>query len=242
MPTGLISLKTDDTFRRHKRVMMPAMSSTCACEAPTNLLSRADLSNFTPRITNCIQDLLRLIDVQRQLAGDSPFSIKDAINSSILDITSAVTWGETLENTTTSIATARGLDRAPAPDARGGIFFPSEHTPLASDIDYLFATFGQITTSAVPTSVRLSSSHAHHRSIASFFLRLRPRWRRAHKNVFAYLKRRALAAREEMETRSLDGEVADTVLDMVIAKEQQSASNHMALNELQDELLVFVSL
>ena len=44
-----------------------------------------------------------------------------------------------------------------------------------------------------------------------------------------------------MKTRSLDGEVADTVLDMVIAKEQQSASNHMALNELQDELLVFVS-
>jgi len=89
--------------------------------------------------------------------------------------------------------------------------------------------------------------------VASFYYRMQPRWRKAYRNVFAYLERRALAARAEMETRSLDGEVADTVLDMVrrgqsgvaltpkiLAKEQKSSSNHMPLNELKDELLTFI--
>ena len=29
MPTSMISLKTNDVFKRHKRVLAPAMTSTC---------------------------------------------------------------------------------------------------------------------------------------------------------------------------------------------------------------------
>lgn len=43
-----------------------------------------------------------------------------------------------------------------------------------------------------------------------------------------------------MKLRSLDGEVADCVLDMMLAKEAQSPSNEMPLNELKDELLTFL--
>ena len=74
----------------------------------------------------------------------------------------------------------------------------------------------------------------------SFLLRLQPRWRSARRNVWAFLGRRVTEASKEMETRSLDGEVADTVLDMILAKGQASASNHMPMNELQDELFTLL--
>ena len=139
MPTGLISLKTNDVFKRHKRVLAPAMTSTCPSLRRIELTDLADLSNFTPRITACLQDLLNLFDIQRQLAGDKPFAVKHAIVTSILDISSAVAFGETMQSIASQTAIARGLDHAPPPNERGGIVFPAEDTALARDIEHLFA-------------------------------------------------------------------------------------------------------
>ena len=69
---------------------------------------------------------------------------------------------------------------------------------------------------------------------------MRARYRSARKNIWAFLERRVTEASKEMETRSLDGEVADTVLDMILAKSKASASNHMPMNELQDELFLLL--
>lgn len=116
------------------------------------------LSNFTPRITACIQELLKLFELQAKLAGDGPFAAKELVNLSILDVSSAISFGETMQSISMTTDLIRGLDHAPATDARGGITFPTKHAQLVSDADVIFDTFGQITTSSVPSCVACPSS------------------------------------------------------------------------------------
>ena len=149
------------------------------------------------------------------------------LESTMFDVISSITFGETRDSIAGATALVSELDRAPSPDAHGGLTFPIYSSALVVDLRVLFDASGATLQAAFP---RLSRAWA----------RAKPKFRAANGRVQRYIERRAAEGQAALAAGHLGEASADNVLDLMLIRAGQSAANHMPMDELRDELITML--
>ena len=149
------------------------------------------------------------------------------LESTMFDVISSITFGETTGSIAGATALASDLDRAPPPDAHGGLTFPTYSGPLVVDLRVLFDAAGTTLNAAFP---RVSRAWAW----------ATPTFRAAKGRVHGYIERRAAEGQTALDAGHLGEASADNVLDLMLIRAGQSAANHMPMDELRDELITML--
>jgi cytochrome P450 len=71
IPRGQLSFRTDPTFKHHRRLMGPAMTSKY-------------LSSTTPKAAQAASELVELFMAKAKIAGDRGFQAEDDLNNATL--------------------------------------------------------------------------------------------------------------------------------------------------------------
>ncbi|KAG8910235.1 hypothetical protein FRC01_006448 [Tulasnella sp. 417] len=134
IPYGMASLKTDDVWRRHRRIMNPLMTSKY-------------LRSMTPAIA---ENALVLVDLWKskmrkaKSKGATSFSCGDDFRYASIDAITSITLGKSLNSVAHALST---VDTANVEvDAYGGVKFDLPKLPLYTSLRYLFECIGDATT------------------------------------------------------------------------------------------------
>ncbi|QRV94335.1 cytochrome P450 family protein [Ceratobasidium sp. AG-Ba] len=220
IPTSLISLPTNDTWKRHRRLTGPSMS-------------RRYLGRMSIRMLAEAKNLVRLWTQKATLGRGAAFDADIDLQMSTLLRTVNITIGRSPQ--CLGSAFTASLVTAPTPNSSRGIvdFSISESSSLHSIMRVMMQGIERVSSAAFPALT------------ARLFLWTSPTWRNSYTVFTAFFKEeidRARAREEEIPevTGNTLATDADCVLDMLLQREKREGAEKLSERELLDELLTYV--
>ncbi|KAG8915337.1 Hsp70 suppressor, GTPase facilitates ribosomal subunit dissociation [Tulasnella sp. 408] len=219
IPYGMVSLKTNDMWRKHRRITSPLMSSKY-------------LKSMTPAIANNARSLVKLWESKiRKVAskGATCFSCEDDFEYIALDAITSITLGESLG----AVAYARSVIDASDPDVDsfGGIKFQLPTLPLHTSVRYLLQCIGNAT--SLPPAISYVVQQVRGWT---------PKFRAHYKLVVNHIFDRVSKVRQAVkEARDLGEEYhGSCLIGMIAEREGLAGQESLSEWELRDEVLTYI--
>ncbi|KIO33746.1 hypothetical protein M407DRAFT_17357 [Tulasnella calospora MUT 4182] len=219
IPYGMVSLKSDDVWRKHRRVMNPLVTSKY-------------LKSMTPAIAESARALVDLWKSKMQRVkskGGTCFSCEDDFRYVSIDAITSITLGKSLDTIphARSIIETSEINVGPY----GGATFHLPKLPLYESLRYLFECIGDATT--LPAFIAYIKQQT---------LRYTPTFRKHYKYVIDHIFSFVTEARQAVkEARALNEEYeAKSLVGMVAEKEGLPGHESLHEWELRDEILAYI--
>ncbi|KAG8978705.1 hypothetical protein FRC05_009978 [Tulasnella sp. 425] len=219
LPNAMISFKTGETWKKHRRVAAPLMGSKY-------------LRQMTPAIAQNAQLLAELWKVKMEKAkanGASCFSCEDDFKYATLDAAMSATTGKSVSAVEHAISQIARSD--PVVDKHGGATFHLQSLPICDAASYLFGSIGD-TVSLPPTLTYLYQQ----------YLRWTPTFNKHYKTAVDVVNQSVNEHRQRIrEARALGETIeADCLIGMIVQNEGQPGQESFAEAELRDEALGYI--
>ncbi|KAG8965600.1 hypothetical protein FRC05_003194 [Tulasnella sp. 425] len=219
IPYGMVSLKSNDMWRRHRRITNPLMTSKY-------------LKSMTPAIADNARSLVKLWENKirkTKSKGATCFSCEDDFHFISMDAITSIALGESVG----AVAQARSLIDASDPevDEFGGIKFQLSPPPLYTAVRYLIQCVGDATT--MPPAISY---------VVQQIRRWTPTFNRHHKLVVNHIFDRVSKVRQSVqEARDMGEEYhGDCLIGMIAEREGLSDQESLSEWELRDEVLTYI--
>ncbi|KIO21435.1 hypothetical protein M407DRAFT_28957 [Tulasnella calospora MUT 4182] len=219
IPYGMVSLKSNDMWRKHRRITNPLMSSKY-------------LKSMTPAIANNARSLIKLWESKiRKIKskGATCFSCEDDFHYIAIDAITSITLGESVG----AVAHARSLIDASDPDVDdfGGIKFQLASLPFYASVGYLLRCIGNAT--SMPPAIAY---------IVQQVLRWTPKFNAHYKLVVNHIFDRVSKFRQAVkEARDLGEEYhGNCLVGMIVEREGLAEQESLSDWELRDEVLTYI--
>ncbi|KAG8954873.1 hypothetical protein FRC04_010356 [Tulasnella sp. 424] len=222
----MVSLKSNDVWRKHRRVMNPLMTSKY-------------LKSMTPAIAENARVLVDLWKSKMRLVksrGGNCFSCEDDFRYVSIDAITSITLGKSLDTIphALSIIETSKVEI----DSYGGTKFNLPKLPLYTSLRYLFECIGDATTLPVfiayikQQTLRYTPTfRKHYKDVIDYIFGIQNRW-----NSFVADTRQAVK-----EARALGEEYeANCLIGMVAEKEGLPGQESLFEWELRDETLAYI--
>ncbi|EUC59461.1 cytochrome P450 family protein [Rhizoctonia solani AG-3 Rhs1AP] len=216
-PNSQISLPTNETWKRHRRLTGPSMSQRY-------------LKRMSVRIAAGANDLARLWDAKIDIVGLSTFEAGLDIQLATIDNIVNITLGYPLGGVTSA---RNALPTGRIQESGGIANLPRSDTP---------PLYGVIHT--MMKSVDRASKAAFPMLYAQIFSYTSPSWRKQYNMIRTFLDSAIAEARTRENTIGKDGSSlatdADCVLDMIVQREAREGTEKFEKGEILDELMMYV--
>ncbi|KAG8910750.1 hypothetical protein FRC01_006150 [Tulasnella sp. 417] len=219
IPYGMVSLKSDDVWRKHRRVMNPLMTSKY-------------LKSMTPAIAEnarVLVDLWRSKMQRVKSKGATCFSCEDDFRYVSIDAITSIALGKSLDTIPHALSIIETSDIEI--DSYGGAAFHLPKLPLYESLRYLFECIGDATT--LPVFIAYIKQQT---------LRYTPTFRKHYKYVIDHIFSFVAEARQAVkEARALSEEYeAKSLVGMVAEKEGLPGHESLHEWELRDEIMAYI--
>ncbi|KAG8899757.1 hypothetical protein FRC01_010387, partial [Tulasnella sp. 417] len=219
IPYGMVSLKTNDMWRKHRRITNPLMTSKY-------------LRSMTPAIADNARSLVKLWENKIRKVeskGGTCFSCEDDFHFIAMDAITSITLGESVG----AVAHACSLIDAsdPSVDDFGGIQFQLASLPLYAAVKYLIQCIGD--TVSLPPAITY---------IVQQLRRWTPTFNGHYTLVVNHIFDRVGKVREAVkEARHLGEEYhGNCLIGMIAEREGLAGQESLTEWELRDEVLAFI--
>ncbi|KAG9027723.1 hypothetical protein FS837_004185, partial [Tulasnella sp. UAMH 9824] len=219
IPYGMVSLKSDDVWRKHRRITNPLMTSKY-------------LKSMTPAIAENARALVDLWKSKMQRVkskGGICFSCEDDFRYVSIDAITSITLGKSLDTIPHSLSIIETSKIEI--DPHGGATFHLPKLPLYESLRYLFECIGDATT--LPAFIAYIKQQT---------LGYTPTFRKHYKRVVDYIFGFVAEARQAVkEARALSEEYeAKSLVGMVAEKEGLPGQESLYEWELRDETMAYI--
>ncbi|KAG8941443.1 hypothetical protein FRC00_012366 [Tulasnella sp. 408] len=215
----MVSLKSDDVWRKHRRITNPLMTSKY-------------LKSMTPAISENARALVDLWKSKMQRVkskGGTCFSCEDDFRYVSIDAITSITLGKSLDTIPHAISIIETSKIEI--DPHGGATFHLPKLPLYESLRYLFECIGDATT--LPVFIAYIKQQT---------LGYTPTFRKHYKRVVDYIFGFVAEARQAVkEARALSEEYeAKSLVGMVAEKEGLPGQESLHEWELRDETMAYI--
>ncbi|KAG8909062.1 hypothetical protein FRC01_007163 [Tulasnella sp. 417] len=219
IPQSMLSLKTNEDWKKHRRVSAPLMGSKY-------------LRQMTPAIAQNAQTLVRLWNAKMEKAkanGAACFSCEEDFKYATLDAILLATTGRSAAAVENAISEVARTD--PIVDEYGGATFGLRSLPICDAVTYLFKSIGD-TVSLPPTLIYLFQQ----------FLRWTPTFSKHYKTAIDTVDQSIAEHRQRTREARAFGESieADCLIGMIVQNEGHSDKESFTEAELRDEALGYI--
>ncbi|KAG8912667.1 hypothetical protein FRC01_004962 [Tulasnella sp. 417] len=219
IPQSMLSLKTNEDWKKHRRVSAPLMSSKY-------------LRQMTLAIAQNAQTLVSLWNAKMEKAkanGATCFSCEEDFKYATLDAILLATTGRSAAAVENAISEVAKTD--PAVDEYGGATFGLRSLPICDAVTYLFKSIGD-TVSLPPTLIYLFQQ----------YLRWTPTFRKHYKTAIDTVDQSIAEHRQRTREAQALGESieADCLIGMIVQNEGHSDKESFTEAELRDEALGYI--
>ncbi|KAF8597485.1 cytochrome P450 [Ceratobasidium sp. AG-I] len=211
VPMGQIALPTNETWKRHRRVTGPSMSNRY-------------LERMSARIITGASNLARLWSAKLDLVGAAAFDADLDLQLATMDIIVNIMTGTSAGSIDAAYNSLPSILSSSAAIAH---IPPSPIPPLHASIREMMASIERVSVAVFsPLAARLEW--------------ISPAWRKHYAYLSTFFNDKITEARAKEERDAGLATDADSVVDMVVQREEQEGMGKMGRQELVDELMTYV--